>query len=841
MLAGSENNYKTENVMMERNGKGQILKPRILHRGHIKKALENIFTHRIFFVTTGMGFGKTTAVRDFLKKKRKAKNIWFTFEDDDTEDIWTWAKFCHSVEMTNAQLGKKMFENGMPRTEIEIDYLIATLKSFMNSEPVVVVLDDMHLCHSSELIKIIMRMADTDIQELHFVLISRTKLPVDMDDLVRQHKAYSLEQDEFYFSKMEIDDFFVLNDLPLDSEQVDFLYEKTSGWTSAIYLALLHYHAHGTLEDIEFGTGLMRSAVYERFSEEERMLLLKISKLNSFTLDQAQFVTSKRAIRNVIIQLHESNCFIKFDQKTGVYSFHEMLRSLLLDEFEKENVDERDIYIRQGEWCVASGNRIEAIDAFSKARDHEQVLDIMSGRHASALMNTAPFVIAKAFKRMDFETKISNPIGYLTFIYSYGVIIDIKKGTKMLQEAASYYRRMEDLPERDQVLGEIALIESVSAFNNIDKMFECYKRANRYFHGGTSRIFNSDIIITFGVPLTLFLYHQRPGGMLHIIELVEKDFDIFNTIANGCGTGYEYLIRAEYEYITGNVEKAEMYVYKALYKARAREQHGIVLSASFLLLRIAISRGDVKQIDEILLQLMQEVENLDNPIMLCCYEFILAYVYSYSGKYDQIPKWLREGNVSAAKLMAPARDTSYVIIAKILCEKGDYTKLEEMSHKMYELYLEKQNLIGVMLSLMFESICTYHTSGLKDARVPLEKALELAEPDDCIIQFAEHAHELLPILEDIGTPFANKIIPYAKQFIEARKKLRTAGNYKIPLTKRECEVMDLVSEGYTAEAISKILFVSHSTVKKHIASSYEKLGVNKKADAIASYKRIKGN
>lgn len=123
----------------------------------------------------------------------------------------------------------------------------------------------------------------------------------------------------------------------------------------------------------------------------------------------------------------------------------------------------------------------------------------MSGRHAAALMNTAPFVIARAFKKMDLETKLSNPIGYLTYIYSFSIIIDIKRGSKMLQEAASYYKRMKDMPDRDQVLGEIALIESVSAFNNLSKMFECYKLANEYFNGGSSKIFNSDTIITFGV------------------------------------------------------------------------------------------------------------------------------------------------------------------------------------------------------------------------------------------------------------------------------------------------------------------------------------------------------
>ncbi len=49
--------------------------------------------------------------------------------------------------------------------------------------------------------------------------------------------------------------------------------------------------------------------------------------------------------------------------------------------------------------------------------------------------------------------------------------------------------------------------------------------------------------------------------------------------------------------------------------------------------------------------------------------------------------------------------------------------------------------------------------------------------------------------------------------------------------------MELVCDGYTAEAISKILYVSHSTVKKHISAAYSKLGVNKKADAIAAFRR----
>ena len=822
---------------MGRKSEQKIIKPRILHRAHVTKDLEKIFSTPLFFVISSMGFGKTTAVRDFLNKKRKVKNIWFTFDEESVEDIWTWVKFCRTVEMTNAQVGRAMFEKGMPRTEMDFEHIIAGIRPVIESETVVV-LDDIHLCQSEVLTGIVEKIACAGIERLHFVLIGRSSPLMNVDELVAQGKAHVMTQKSFEFSKLESEDFFILNDAPLSEAETEELYEKTKGWTSALYLALMYYRAYGNFRDMESGSRLMRSAVYERYSEEEQRMLLILSKLNSFSLDQAQFVTMKWDVRDLIVSMYESNCFVKFDAKSKLYSFHEMLRLLLKEEFEKADIDEGDIFERQGDWCLAEGNRLGAISAFSRCGDHEKVLDIMAGSHASSLMNVAPGAIIRAFNKISLPTKLSNPIGYLTYIYSYSVIISTKKGSRMLDEARRYYSKMEDLSDRDQVMGEIALIESISTFNDLEKMFDCYRRANECFKGGTSKIFNSDVIITFGVPLTLFLYQQKPGTMEKLVKLVEDEFEIFNYITNGCGAGYEFLVRGEREYFTGNFEAAEIAAHKALYRAKAREQYCIVLSASFLLLRIAMNRGMVKEIEEILLQLMQEVESQENPIMLSCYEFILGYVYSYMGKHDQIPRWLNEGDILGAKLMAPARNTGYIIVAKILCERGDYTELESMCPYLTDLYTEKHNLIGVILAMIFECICKYHNSGLSEAKPVLEKALELAEPDDSVTLFAEHAYELIPILEAIDTPFARRIIPLAKKFVEARKICRSSGKRRIPLTKRECEVMDLVAEGYTAEAISKILFVSHSTVKKHTASAYEKLGVNKKADAIAKYKKM---
>lgn len=53
-----------------------------------------------------------------------------------------------------------------------------------------------------------------------------------------------------------------------------------------------------------------------------------------------------------------------------------------------------------------------------------------------------------------------------------------------------------------------------------------------------------------------------------------------------------------------------------------------------------------------------------------------------------------------------------------------------------------------------------------------------------------------------------------------------------PLTKREKQVLTLMSGGKTYSQISSQLFVSPQTIKTHIRNIYEKLRVNKKSDAI---------
>ncbi|MEU6982576.1 response regulator transcription factor [Streptomyces sp. NPDC046324] len=54
------------------------------------------------------------------------------------------------------------------------------------------------------------------------------------------------------------------------------------------------------------------------------------------------------------------------------------------------------------------------------------------------------------------------------------------------------------------------------------------------------------------------------------------------------------------------------------------------------------------------------------------------------------------------------------------------------------------------------------------------------------------------------------------------------------LTKRELEVLQLVSEGLSNQQISKALFLSQATVKSHLVHVFAKLGVDSRTAAVAT-------
>jgi DNA-binding CsgD family transcriptional regulator len=104
--------------------------------------------------------------------------------------------------------------------------------------------------------------------------------------------------------------------------------------------------------------------------------------------------------------------------------------------------------------------------------------------------------------------------------------------------------------------------------------------------------------------------------------------------------------------------------------------------------------------------------------------------------------------------------------------------------------------------------------------------------------------EALTILEQLGAAPAAQML---------RRKMRTTGVRSIPrglrsstrvnplgLTRREAEILALLSQGLRNAAIAKQLFVSTKTVDHHVSAILSKLGVPSRAEAVVMARKLSG-
>lgn len=92
--------------------------------------------------------------------------------------------------------------------------------------------------------------------------------------------------------------------------------------------------------------------------------------------------------------------------------------------------------------------------------------------------------------------------------------------------------------------------------------------------------------------------------------------------------------------------------------------------------------------------------------------------------------------------------------------------------------------------------------------------------------------EALKDLFDGGSPMTGSI---ARRVVASFSKINTSNEDTQSLSKREIEILNLLSKGLLNKEVANELNISTGTVKKHIQNIYEKLHVNTRVEAVNKY------
>ncbi len=241
-------------------------------------------------------------------------------------------------------------------------------------------------------------------------------------------------------------------------------------------------------------------------------------------------------------------------------------------------------------------------------------------------------------------------------------------------------------------------------------------------------------------------------------------------------------------------------------------------------------------------------------------------VWIAQGRLGEALGWVREQGLSAQDDLSHVREFEHITLARVLLarykrDREDRSLLEAMG--LLARLLQAAEAGGRMRSvieiLVLQALAHQLQGNTPAARVPLDRALTLAEPEGYVRIFVDEGPPMAQLLREAaaprlrpepGAPWARRGHPeimtgYTGKLLSAFEggQPRSAGESPLPaapasqpliepLSQRELAVLRLFKTELSGPEIAQELVIGLSTVRTHTKSIYSKLNVNNRRAAV---------
>ena len=810
---------------------------RFLKRTRINKILSVVYDYPLTILEAPMGYGKTTAVKNFIEAEN-LKSFWFTFPDLSNAEEAFWNRFTDEIIKIDAKAGLALKSSGLPSDAPQMEKVLQLLSGAISEKKFLMVLDDYQLARDIGLKKLIIQLAREELDGLHILLITRDTADIEFVELLSKGLCCILSRQHLKFTGPEITDYCRMMLDGITDEDLNKICEYTDGWISLIYIILL-----GLENGIPVGMsttmeGMIEKTLFSPYSRDIQDFLLKLSFMEDFTAEQAEFVTENMNAKPILKKLNIENAFIYYDEKSRTYKIH----TVFLDYLRlNQNLTVEEVcrlYSRLGVWYLGKQEFQTAYGYWNKAGQAEQVLSHMNNPQ-NIRDKLIKFDGADAmFDSTPRDVLFRYPLAYLLYIFHS--VIQCKQNAVLgwkerLNELQLYYEQTDGIEEnyRSSILGETLIVKKFTHFNHFIEMTASDKEIIRLLKGQNSCIMLRSYIFTYGSPQYLYVYFRNAGSFRDLSDMLAKYVE-FTRFSNGCGTGSDSLALAEYALETGDFDNVEQNCLRAMEKAETMSQISIIACARFSLIRLRIIQGRISEALGLLEQVQRDAEKINLPFYNTTFDLCKGYIFASICQPERIPSWLQIGDMTAASLYYQGIAYNYLVHGKAVMASKNYLKLEALTGQYEKAFSVFSNRLGFIHNLIFKAVSLCNLSGTSTGAAALEAALNEARIDNIIMPFVESAPHIIEMLQLIvrgkpGDEYANRIFALCREYDLT---IRKQSYHPVTLSQREIDILSLTADGLRRKEIAARLYISEETAKTHLKNIYQKLGASSKISAV---------
>jgi LuxR family maltose regulon positive regulatory protein len=257
---------------------------------------------------------------------------------------------------------------------------------------------------------------------------------------------------------------------------------------------------------------------------------------------------------------------------------------------------------------------------------------------------------------------------------------------------------------------------------------------------------------------------------------------------------------------------------------------------------------------ELALDYLHEAEHVYQPAAvpdIYPIDALRAHIWLRQGKVNWASNWLRERKLSVDDDLTYLNTLVYLTFARVLIEQQKtHQDSRPIDHALYLLnrllhVATDGGMNRIIIEVTVLQAIAYHISNDDDtAYAEIVRALSLAEPEGYIRVFIDEGDVIQQLLARCLS--RGDYVAYVKKLLSRSQTHRDTASSTVqpnqlliePLSTRELEVLGLMADGHTNQAIADELFIALSTVKKHINNIYGKLNVTNRTQAINRSREI---
>lgn len=817
----------------------------------LNNQLKLIKKYPLTVIEAPMGYGKTTAIKEYLKHV-DASVLWQTVYDEYTNNFWY--DFCMLFMDKDQRLAKKLLDLSLPNDSVSRELALSYLLSLMDHHLTFLVFDDYHFVVHPEIHSFITFLIKKEIAHLHIIIMARLVRLEQLEELKLKDYAHHLTKEDFELKSGEIIQYYRECGILLNNQEVDTIHRYSEGWISALYLLMLdmvkvekgeekrEQKITLQVEPLLSIYALVDQAIYQKLPAILKEFLLCVCHFDHFSLEQAVYMWGDEA-PTLLEDILSRNVFVAYNLREKSYHIHNILRSFLLEQLDKKDQQfKKNIYHRSAIWYEKKKDYYHAMCELFQSDDFDKLLHLVERDKTTSMTTETASQFFLFFDSCPIATKAKHPMALLMYALYLFTLNDFPRFEAICSEFEVLVLKNTDLPkdEKDQYQGEYEIIQSFTKYNDISEMYPHYERAVNLLTR-PSLCMPKDGSWTMGSPSVLCLFYRKPGSLRSLVHNIRQALPLYYKLTEKNGYGGEYALSAERYYLQGDFLSAQIEGQKALVMGSELPSTGVYLCAYFIKIRVSLALGDFSDIPTYLQQLKEDtLINQDNQFVYMV-DMVNAYVYSQLGEISKVPRWIQNGEIFTDRIFFHGKPFLNCVYGRVLLIEGSYVELIGISEYFISTSSIFPNLVGLIYTHIYLAAANMRLFREKEAKLALLTALELALEDSLYMPFVENCDFILSLLQDVGCEERYKqdirhIIGLYEQYKVAILNIHHE-NYDDPtikLTDREKEIIRLAVKGLTNKEIGATLFISPNTVKSQLKSIFEKLEINSRS-LLANY------